>query len=128
MIAILIGWSGRLVSEEEREQDVWKSGNRGETRHETPKQLCGQCQRTSKEARVAGAEGARGGKREPGHGGPGRLPNWLWEPSIRGSDREVTHSRLGLKRGMPGGVSPYAPRMETGRAVSKLPTRSGETC
>lgn len=37
----------------------------------TAKQLCRQCERTSKEACGAGAERARRGKREPAHSGSG---------------------------------------------------------
>lgn len=36
VVAILIGWSGTLLSEEEREQSIWISGNRAETRHKNP--------------------------------------------------------------------------------------------
>ena len=37
-----------------------------------------------------------------------------------GSNREVTHSRLGLKRCPLVGVWPYVPKVRTGRAVRKL--------
>lgn len=114
------------MSEEEREQDVWISGNRGETRREPPSSCAGSVRGPARRPVGLGQseQGEESGNQLTAGLGAAELALGAIHPS---SDREVTHPRVALQRGTLAGVSPNAPKVETGRAVGRLLLRSVET-